>query len=83
VAIRLKKGIGNETKERKWERKGEVKEINNVISRISGLQSQAGHCHNSDISCQPMQQNSTARHKIRYGRIIRRPLKLPHENHSL
>jgi hypothetical protein len=35
VAIRLKKGIGNETKEEIGERKGEVKEISNVISRIS------------------------------------------------
>jgi hypothetical protein len=37
VAIRLKKGIGDKIEERKGERKGEVKEINNVISRISRL----------------------------------------------
>jgi hypothetical protein len=56
VAIRLTKGIGKEIKERKGERKREVKEISNVISRTLALSQ--GHGHNYDVSCQPMQQNA-------------------------
>lgn len=76
MAIRLTKGIGNETKKCKGERKREVKEISNVISRISSLHFRKQVT--ATIMISPVSQCSKMlrQNKIRYGRLIRRPLKL-------